>query len=75
MLRARLVGAPWSGEDAKLTVYMREDRHCYPLLAEIHDGYEITIVLKGEREFRWEDSGRMVGAGQVTLCPSWEPHG
>jgi AraC-like DNA-binding protein len=58
-----------------LAAFLREDYYCYPLFTEVHDGFEITIILKGERQFQWQEYVRVCGRGDVALCPSWEPHG
>ncbi len=58
-----------------LAAFLREDYYCYPLFTEVHDGFEITIMLKGERLFQWQDYVRVCRRGDVALCPSWEPHG
>jgi AraC-like DNA-binding protein len=58
-----------------LAAFLREDYYCYPLFTEVHDGFEITIILKGERLFQWQDYVRVCRRGEVALCPSWEPHG
>jgi AraC-like DNA-binding protein len=69
-----LVSHPWLRE-RRLAAFLREDYHCYPWFTEVHDGFEITIILRGERQFRWQDYVRACGRGDVALCPSWEPHG
>ncbi len=58
-----------------MAAFLREDYHCYPWFTEVHDGFEITIILKGERHFQWQDHVRVCRRGDVALCPSWEPHG
>ena len=74
MLPAVLVSHPWLAGPG-LAAFLREDYHCYPLFTEVHDGFEITIILKGERHFRWQEYVRICRRGDVALCPSWEPHG
>lgn len=74
MLPAVLVSHPWL-RGPGLAAFLREDYHCYPLFTEVHDGFEITIILKGERRFQWQDHVRDCTVGEVALCPSWEPHG
>ncbi|MFB3882844.1 MAG: helix-turn-helix domain-containing protein [Armatimonadota bacterium] len=74
MLPAVLVSHPWL-RGPGLAAFLREDYHCYPLFTEVHDGFEITIILKGERRFQWQEHVRDCAPGEVALCPSWEPHG
>ncbi len=74
MLPAVLVRHPWLAGPG-LAAFLREDYHCYPLFTEVHDGFEITIILKEERLFQWQEYVRVCGRGEVALCPSWEPHG
>jgi len=74
VLPAVLVSHPWLA-GLGLAAFLREDYYCYPLFTEVHDGFEITIILKGERQFQWQEYVRVCGRGDVALCPSWEPHG
>jgi len=41
---------------------------------QIHEGFEIGIVLKGEIIFEFKDTARMLRRGDVWLCGPWEAH-
>jgi AraC-like DNA-binding protein len=46
-----------------------------PLDADMHDAFEIGIVLSGQEDRHFEDLVIRLRRGDVWLSPAWEPHG
>ena len=46
-----------------------------PLAVDVHEGFEVGILLSGSQERHFQDFTHMVEPGDVWLCGTWEPHG
>jgi AraC-like DNA-binding protein len=46
-----------------------------PLDADMHQPFEVGIVLKGQLDRHFEDMVMTVSPGGMWLCGAWEPHG
>jgi AraC-like DNA-binding protein len=46
-----------------------------PLDADMHQPFEVGIVLTGQLDRHFEDMVMTVGPGEMWLCGAWEPHG
>jgi len=68
-------------EDYKLTVArpfhggVVEHRYPAPLGTDIHQAFEMGVLLSGSEERHFEDFVMPVNPGEMWLCGAWEPHG
>jgi len=51
--------------------------HPYPaaLDTDMHQAFELGVLLGGQEERHFEDTVIVLGPGDVWLCAAWEPHG
>jgi hypothetical protein len=47
----------------------------FRLEADVHQTFELGILLAGKRQHHVEDQMMKMEAGDVYLVPAWEPHG
>ena len=41
---------------------------------QVHEGFEVSIVLEGTLSFELKDTVKVLQKGDVWLCGAWEPH-
>ncbi|MGD0111179.1 MAG: AraC family transcriptional regulator [Armatimonadota bacterium] len=46
-----------------------------PLMADVHEGFEVGVLLTGAQERHSQDLVQLVQPGDIWLCGTWEPHG
>lgn len=46
-----------------------------PLAVDVHEGFEVGVVLSGAQERHFEGSVYVAQPGDLWLCATWEPHG
>jgi len=46
-----------------------------PLGTDMHQAFEMGVLLSGEEERHFEDTVLTVRPGEIWLCGAWEPHG
>jgi len=52
-----------------------EHHYPAPLGTDMHQAFELGILLSGREERRFEDTVIHVDPGDIWLCGAWEPHG
>jgi len=46
-----------------------------PLAVDVHEGFEVGILLAGAQERQFQAFAHVVQPGDIWLCATWEPHG
>ncbi len=46
-----------------------------PLMADVHEGFEVGVLLTGAEERHSRDFVQVIQPGDIGLCGTWEPHG
>lgn len=77
MLRVQVQRNPVSGEQASAWLSVAEEAALpgEPPRWDMHQAFEVTIVLAGRQETHFQGFVRELVPGDVALSPGWEPHG
>ncbi len=69
----RVVDAPWpAGEPFAAYVVVYSDP--VPMNGDVHQGFEVGVLLRGEELRRFNEVTMSVDPGDAWLIPPWEPH-
>ncbi|UCC69726.1 MAG: AraC family transcriptional regulator [Armatimonadota bacterium] len=71
---ARTVEAPYIPEK-RVSIYVNRYLHVMPLDTDMHQAFEISMVLSGRIERHCDELVLDCLPGDLSLNPGWEPHG